>query len=52
MHFIYREYENLQKKAEKSDDQSLINEIAKLEKELNSKEEEINALISLYKEVR
>ncbi|XP_043668762.1 uncharacterized protein LOC122629430 [Vespula pensylvanica] len=45
------EYENLQKKAEKSDDQSLINEIAKLEKELNSKEEEINALISLYKEV-
>ncbi|XP_035736755.1 uncharacterized protein LOC118448080 isoform X2 [Vespa mandarinia] len=44
-------YENLQKKAANSDDQSLINEIVTLEKELNSKEEEINALISLYKEV-
>lgn len=52
MYLIYRKYENLQKKAENSDDQSLINEIVTLEKELNSKEEEINALISLYKEVR
>ncbi|XP_014613692.1 PREDICTED: uncharacterized protein LOC106792079 isoform X1 [Polistes canadensis] len=44
-------YDNLRKEAESSDDQSLMNEIVTLEKELNSKEEEINALISLYKEV-
>ncbi|KAK2585442.1 hypothetical protein KPH14_010105 [Odynerus spinipes] len=44
-------YEKLQKKAENSNDQSLMNEITIVEKELNAKEEEINALISLYKEV-
>lgn len=37
---------------EKSKDKSLAKELSAMEKELNIKEEEINAVIGLYKEVR
>lgn len=37
---------------EKSNDKSLAKELSAVEKELNVKEEEINAVIGLYKEVR
>ena len=46
-----RKYEKLHEKAEKSKDKSLTKEVEKLETELTAKEEEINAVVSLYKEV-
>lgn len=49
---ICRKYEKLQSEAGKTDDKSLKRELSDLEKELNVKEEEINAVIGIYKEVR
>lgn len=37
---------------DKSNDKSLAKELSVLEKELNAKEEEINTVVGLYKEVR
>ncbi|XP_043472217.1 metacaspase-2-like [Leptopilina heterotoma] len=44
-------YEKLQEKSEKCKDKTLAKEIEKLEVDLVEKEEEINAVIGLYKEV-
>ena len=46
-----RRYEKLQEKAEKTKNKSLMQEVEKLETELTAKEEEISAVVSLYKEV-
>lgn len=42
----------MQLELEKTDNKSLAQELSALEKELNVKEEEINAVIGLYKEVK
>jgi len=42
----------LQSEVDKSNDKSLAKELSVLEKELNAKEEEINTVVGLYKEVR
>lgn len=47
-----RKYERLQAKAKKYSDKDLEEEILHLEKELSIKEDEINAVVNLYKEVR
>ncbi|XP_012275324.1 putative leucine-rich repeat-containing protein DDB_G0290503 isoform X2 [Orussus abietinus] len=44
-------YENLQEQVERSNNRTLAKELADLEKQLIAKEEEINAFVSLYKEV-
>lgn len=51
--FIFRKYEKLQSEIEKSNnDKALAKELSIMERELSTKEEEINAVIGLYKEVR
>ncbi|KAL6260598.1 hypothetical protein P5V15_008119 [Pogonomyrmex californicus] len=52
MFLICRKYEKLQSEVDKSNDKALAKELSILEKELSAKEEEINAVIGLYKEVR
>lgn len=47
----FRKYEKLQIELEKSNDKKLEGEVLQLEKELSIKEDEINAVINLYKEV-
>lgn len=42
----------MQSEVEKSNDKSLAKELSAMEKELGVKEEEINAVIGLYREVR
>lgn len=49
---LCRKYERLQSEVDKSDDKSLAKNLSALEKELNAKEEEINTVVGLYKEVR
>jgi len=49
---LYRKYEKLQSEVDKRANDACLKELSTLEKELNIKEEEINAVISLYKEVR
>ncbi|EFN87312.1 hypothetical protein EAI_06082 [Harpegnathos saltator] len=44
-------YETLQSEMERSDDAALSKQLSSLEKELQVKEEEINAIVGLYKEV-